>query len=331
MSKKNIASLIIKSITVVFLMFATVVASVAWLTNNKNVKNKDIQMGIHTEDAQATFYIYRYNIDTSEVDKITCAVTQDVVTPMNLVFNQYDTVFVDRNKYTPMIIRVDVDSTNLGLASGETGTVSLNLIRSIASRMEEKLYTSDILRFTVVDARTVSINSLPSDIRTIYNNFSSTELENFNKAINGEITEETMAANTSTYANVYKVFKAYNNALYDGFLEDYYEKTKNATVVANNNLTSKSFNFSLDSTFSTYHEITIYDTYNSNDSLTVLSTDGDDTLYRLTLYLFVSYDEALISEVINSQGATFGSQEVDFHNDLTLINVINNKQSQGGN
>ena len=250
---------------------------------------------------------------------------------MNLVFNQYDTVFVDRNKYTPMIIRVDVDSTNLGLASGETGTVSLNLIRSIASRMEEKLYTSDILRFTVVDARTVSINSLPSDIRTIYNNFSSTELENFNKAINGEITEETMAANTSTYANVYKVFKAYNNALYDGFLEDYYEKTKNATVVANNNLTSKSFNFSLDSTFSTYHEITIYDTYNSNDSLTVLSTDGDDTLYRLTLYLFVSYDEALISEVINSQGATFGSQEVDFHNDLTLINVINNKQSQGGN
>ena len=267
MSKKNIASLVIKGITVLFLMFATAIASFAWFTNNQNVKNKDIQMGIHSEDAAATFYIYRYNISTSEVDKITCAVTQESVTPMVLEFNQYDTVFVDRNKYTPMIIRVDVDSTSLGLASGEVGTVSLNLIRSISSRVEGNLYTSDILRFTVVTASSVFasaenipsvINTLSDDIKTLYNNLSAAEKTNLEKAVKGEITEEEMVASLSSYTNVYKVFKAYNMALYDGFLADYYEKTKNATTVASNNLTTKSFNFSLDSTSAMHHEITIF-------------------------------------------------------------------------
>ena len=283
MSKKNIASLVIKSITVVFLMFATAIASFAWFTNNQNVKNKDIQMGIHSEDATATFYVYKYDIESEieTVDVQTCVTTQNDVVPIILDFNQYDTVFVDRNKYTPIVIRVDVESENLHLGANETGSVSFTVIRNHNLREANKYYTSDILRFTTVTPR-----------------------------------------------NIQTTGSQYDVDLYKGFIDDYYDDTKNATTVAAASLTNLSIIFSDDSTSGSYEEIVITSSYTNSDLVLLPGTGDEEDSYRLTVYLFLSYDETLINDYTeNSIG--FSSQELDFLNDLTLVNVKNDKQ--GGN
>lgn len=271
-----------KCIAVALLFFATAIASFAWFTNNQNVKNKNIQMGIHSEDAQAIFYVYKYDV-TSEVETVdvqTCITSHDDVVPITLDFNQYDTVFVDRNKYTPIIIRVDVEGTNLFLSNNETGTVSFNVIRTHTAREEGKYYTSDILRFTTVYPQNIASGS------------------------------------------------NYNVELYKGFLDDYYDDTKNATAVSNASLISRSFTFSNDSTSTNYNEIVITSSYTNNDLVALDNNNNEDTAYRLSVYLFLSYDEVLITEYTGSS-IGFGSQELDFLNDLTLINVKNDKQ--GGN
>lgn len=277
------ASLVIKCITVVFLMFATAIASFAWFTNNQNVKNKDIQMGIHSEDATATFYVYKYDItsDTETVHVETCVTTQNDVAPIKLDFNQYDTVFVDRNKYTPIVIRVDVESENLHLGANETGSVSFTVIRNHTLREANKYYTSDILRFTTVTPR-----------------------------------------------NIQSTGSQYDVDLYKGFLDDYYDNTKSETAVSAANLTDLSIVFSNDPTSTSYDEIIITNNYTNND-LELLPGSGDeDDSYRLTVYLFLSYDEVLINNYTGGD-AGFGTQELDFLNDLTLVNVKNDKQ--GGN
>lgn len=271
-----------KCMTVALLFFATAIATYAWFTNNQNVKNKNIQMGIHSEDAQATFYVYKYDV-TSEVETVdvqTCITSQDDVVPIALDFNQYDTVFVDRNKYTPIVIRVDVEGTDLHLSNNETGTVSFTVIRAHSAREDGEYYTSDILRFT-----------------TVY------------------------PQNIASGAN-------YDVELYKGFLEDYYDDTKNATAVSNASLSSRSFIFSNDSTSANYNEIVITSSYTNSDLTALDNNNDEDTAYRLSVYLFLSYDEVLITEYTGSS-IGFGSQELDFLNDLTLINVKNDKQ--GGN
>ena len=283
MDKKNIASLVIKGITVVFLMFATAIASFAWFTNNQNVKNKDIQMGIHSEDATATFYVYKYDIssEVETVDVQTCVTTQNDIVPIVLDFNQYDTVFIDRNKYTPIVIRVDVESENLHLGNNETGNVSFTVIRNHSLREENKYYTSDILRFTTVTPR-----------------------------------------------NIQSTGSQYAVDLYKGFIDDYYEDTKNSTTVSAASLTSYSIVFSNDSTSSSYEEIVITTNYTNNELELLAGTGDEEDSYRLTVYLFLSYDEVLINNYTGGD-AGFGTQELDFLNDLTLVNVKNDKQ--GGN
>ena len=145
--RKFIMSLI--SIFVTSVIFATV--TFAWLYSNQNVDSTSNNMSLYFDDTTASYEVFRYDITTSR------GTTKDAngndLDISNVELNQYDLIFLARNRYTPIFARVEI----LRLQSMPlNGTVYLTVTRTphndaeTTSADEKPLgdYASSVMRFS---------------------------------------------------------------------------------------------------------------------------------------------------------------------------------------
>ena len=125
-----------------------IVASVAWITINREAKVNEIGMGLAVDDTAATYKVYMFDLENM-VGTNTHAGDDSELTLTNLDFNQYDTIFHSQNKYTPAIAKIQITRIN---SMPESGTVYLTLTRNDLEEEDGKLsmYSSSVIRFTAI-------------------------------------------------------------------------------------------------------------------------------------------------------------------------------------
>ena len=151
MEKKTLRKFIMSllSICVTSLIFATV--TFAWLFSNENVDSTSNNMSLYFDDTTASYEVFRYDITTSK------GTTKDAngndLDISNVELNQYDLIFLSRNRYTPIFARVEI----MRLQSMPlNGKVYLNVSRTphndaeTTSADEKPMgdYASSVMRFS---------------------------------------------------------------------------------------------------------------------------------------------------------------------------------------
>lgn len=157
-------------LTVVSIVFAS--ATFAWVAMNLENDTSGINMSVEWENALASFSFYKYNIAANKAEKF-----QDI---SDIELNQYDQVFIDRNKYTPLIIQIQVESNKL-VDSG-TGTVGIKISRDGVHPTPH--YATEVLRFTAI--------TKPQTIAPVGDNYAG-----FYNAFNAAYYNPVFALNTS--------------------------------------------------------------------------------------------------------------------------------------
>ena len=145
----------VTSLIVVIVSFCMmVVTSVAWLTTNRRLKSEEMGMGLTVDDTSAIYKAYMYDLDSMKgVDKLKGENGEDEeLNIANLKMNQYDTIFVVQNKYTPAFAQIQISGNSFMPASG---TIFITIYRdSTISPFDDKDKLSErissVLRFTAI-------------------------------------------------------------------------------------------------------------------------------------------------------------------------------------
>ena len=158
----------IGSIVTLVLLFAVICLSLVimmdptfgWFSQNRRVEGNGVETGLDELDAAAEYFAYVYDVKDLTVHYTGEGRTNDQganidPTISNLDMQFHDTIFLQRNRYTPAIIRIRVYGLREDLRSGGTVAVTLGrntalpayVIRGGAPHMTE--YLTSIMRFTL--------------------------------------------------------------------------------------------------------------------------------------------------------------------------------------
>jgi len=145
--------------TLFVIAFLLTASTYAWISTNKHVESNHMALKVDAENATATYTFYRYDIDQGKA-----VVVNDL---SSIELNQYDQIFQGRNKYTPVIVRIEIESVRLDATNG--GTVGI-VIKRNASHAQNTSYSSDVLRFSGT-SKTYVITPTGDDYSAFYNAF----------------------------------------------------------------------------------------------------------------------------------------------------------------
>ena len=127
------------------LMFASLLtsASVAWIVFNKQADSEGMDMSLVVDDTTASYLVYMYD---TKLEKGVTEINGVPIDITNIDFNQYDTIFKSRNKYTPVFAKIEIVRVN---SMPKSGTVTATVKRSnISSSTEFSEHASSVMRFT---------------------------------------------------------------------------------------------------------------------------------------------------------------------------------------
>ncbi len=106
-----------------------------WFLQNRNVTNDNINAGVILDDSVYDYDVYMYNVKDASGGKATTyeitnggTVGENKITLENINLQYYDTIFLHRNRFTSVIVRVGIK----GDAVKKSGKLQINLIKSDA-------------------------------------------------------------------------------------------------------------------------------------------------------------------------------------------------------
>jgi hypothetical protein len=151
--------------------------SFGWFSRNLETDGNGAETVLQAEDAVADYYAYIYDVKDIAVHYTGEGRTDDEgesidPTIENLDMQFHDTIFLQRNRYTPALIRIRLQDIRLDRRSGGTITLTLRRDTSIPEytteneRMYLNEYLTSIMRFTLVQNDTW----YNADAETIYTN-----------------------------------------------------------------------------------------------------------------------------------------------------------------
>lgn len=150
----------------VIIMFLNM--SFGWFAQNKQVSGHGMAVKVDRADARAEFLVYVYDAKDSDVhytgqsvDKNGNAITFTPPTISNLDMQFHDTIFVQRNRYTPAVIRIRLTELSEQWENGGTVAVKLTRNTDIAAYGETEQgalalneYFTSVMRFTLAQDKT---------------------------------------------------------------------------------------------------------------------------------------------------------------------------------
>ncbi len=153
------SSFLIHYITLMILLIPLVSATFAWDSLNKENQSGSMALKVDVENATAAYTVYKYDIESNKA-----VILNDFT---NIALNHYDQVFLDRNKFTPLIIRIEVESEHLNENTG--GSLTISIGRN-AEHQQGVNYSSNVIRFSgTLKPYTITPNG--DDYSTFYNTF----------------------------------------------------------------------------------------------------------------------------------------------------------------
>lgn len=140
--KKVNASLIM---AIIFTITAFVGITFAWINFNESVYSQGNNMNLEFLDVEATYEVYKYDIDTElgvKTDK-----DGNLLSIADITFNQYDLIFISRNRYTPIFARIQIEKSDSMLSSGH---ISITISRNLSINKDHVIsdYSSSVIRFS---------------------------------------------------------------------------------------------------------------------------------------------------------------------------------------
>ena len=205
--RKTIVALAISLVACLSVLGAT---AYAWFSMNKGVNTSAMNTRIESFEAQAEYTVYLFDSKAGEVNYTGKNGDETDPTIMALDVPFYDTIFKQRNRYTPVVIRIALSGVKL-----PEGTVIIKLDRNTAlSRPDGSGYFTDLMRFTIVKGTSF----YDEDADELYENVDGTL---FPLLENDSYTEDSID-NRTLFKGPSKVFdtRDYENAS-QGNTEDY--------------------------------------------------------------------------------------------------------------
>ena len=160
----------LSSLILTFLILnMAITASVAWFAINRQMGVNEMGMALKVDETRAVYKAYRYDVDKGEGTDLING--DEELTLGNIVLNQYDTIFSNQNRNTPVFAKITVTRTN---SMTDNGKLYITITRQHDVGHEDILaaISSNIIRFTAFvlpdrsDLDKTDANSLYEHINT---------------------------------------------------------------------------------------------------------------------------------------------------------------------
>ena len=177
-----------------FVMFLSSGFAFAWFSMNKRVNTNLFNIQVDKFDAQAEYTIYLFDSKAGSVNYTgkNGDETDPKISALDVPF--YDTIFKQRNKYTPVIIRIALSEIRL-----EEGFVNIKIDRDASLGIPVTGgYFTDLMRFTIVKGTSL----YDDDADALYENI---DAAFFNLLDEGTYSQD-VADNASLFKGPSKVF-----------------------------------------------------------------------------------------------------------------------------
>lgn len=291
MEKKTLRKFIMSlvSIFITSIIFATV--TFAWLYSNRNVDSLNSRMSLYFDDTTAEYEVFRYDITTSSgTTKDANGVDLDI---SNVDLNQYDLIFLRRNRYTPIFARVEITRLQSMPLNGKVYlTVSRNNNgdATTTSNSDDPMgtYASSVMRFSGWVSQ-----SYDSDPSVLYQLIDS-------ELYNTIVVDKSYDSNSKLDSDVFVT----------------------VTGQEGNRTYTKADSITLEMTYGS--DDWVSKTINAG-------TENQKTVQVLNIYLYISYDVELINYYVveHDMAATqIGANLVEFTNDIDVLRVSYQKAGQ---
>ena len=145
MQQKSVTKKLIIDLAVALLILAAcvIVGTYAWMTRNTALKAENYNMQILAPDIVVRDYkVYQYNAETNKVDNVT---NEDGDYEMT----QYDSIFLERNVYTPLLFVVDLGNVT-------PGAISVNVFCNTLHTEPALHFTSNVICVKAASGYTIN-------------------------------------------------------------------------------------------------------------------------------------------------------------------------------
>ena len=171
-----------------------IVSSLAWLTTNRWLKSEDMNMGLHIDDTSAVYKVYKFDLDKmTGIDRIIHEdKSEEILNIANVKMNQYDTIFIVQNQYSPVFAQIRLSRNSDNSAMPLNGTVYITIQRDTGidafddkGKLAERI--SSVLRFTaIIDTTMEDLNK--ADANELYNHINSSfeKIEKYDDTYEGD-------------------------------------------------------------------------------------------------------------------------------------------------
>ena len=310
-NKKIVLSIIQLSVAVV--VFAVAVFGgggvvFGWFLQNRNVSNDNINAGVMLDTSAYAYDVYMWHVKDESGGKATTyeiidgAISETKITLDNINLQYYDTVFENRNRYTPVFVRIGISGSTVK----REGRLEVVLTKSdaevgvTAEQTSLSATTSSTIRFlpflgkeyydVAAAAAATEDGQYEGDIDSALYEAVSSGLTAGGNSATGVYSG--IAAKTDPTGQCFTSLVVTDPGASNGMNDDVFTVTK-----------VKNLTFSL--------------TYVENDWNTV---NGTKTLY---LYVFMAYDVTYVNYLEGLTGEINGeSRETTLTNDLEKITVM---------
>ncbi len=306
--KRDLVSegLLTLALLVVFVFVMISFGSMGWFAQNSRAAGQDMGVNARQNDVEVAYWVYLYDMVNSTQSTPVVHYTGEGLAN-DPTFNRFDipyfdTIFKNRNRYTPAVIRMQL--TELQTTSG---TVSLSLKRDTALPTMQNVsvggvektmpapFLSSVMRFTAAQGKgwySYAPATAPVDL---YQRLDASLYQRI--AVDKDYTPRTVGASQT---DPYPFEKGTSGVFVSSVATD-----------ANGAVTG------VEKT----DELVLTVPFDATD---LVDTDGDGTADALNVYLYITYDEDLVDRYeisgIQSGGTTIG-QIIDFASDLTEVTV----------
>ena len=202
---KSTAGLVISLAVFFFAFFGGGVEVFGWFTNNKETDIKGVNINVFNDDIRAEYHVYSYDIRDmfdfaatvpsdayTETDPETNLTVNTAYTLKKLKMNPYDRVFIQRNDFTPVVVRVALTGTMLP----RSGTVDIVINRDTGKNdvnLKPKYFTS-VVKFTCIKGTQFYSNDIPTMFESV--------ARQVNNTPEGQIADKNVFKTMATSENV---------------------------------------------------------------------------------------------------------------------------------
>lgn len=157
--KPVIKAVICTAASFVFLLFSVLCGGIVfgWFYDNRNAAVGGMDAVLNADDYKVRYYVYAYDLFSGQTESASEYYTVynpdsgENITAIynlnNLKMNPYDMIFVHRNDYTPVVVRISITGEH---TLPKSGSITVNLSRDKSKDESSLNYFSSVVKFACI-------------------------------------------------------------------------------------------------------------------------------------------------------------------------------------